>query len=202
VELTRHTGAVAEPGTTYLTTERMVLRWFEPADLDLLIALHNDAEVMHFIDNGSGESVAEVQEALDAFVAYTARSDGYGFWAAERAGTGEFLGWFHLRPHPGAPADDPELGYRLHRGVWGSGLGTEGSRALVDHAFSALGARRVHAETMVVHVASRRVMEKVGMRLVREFHADWPVRIPGDEHGDVEYAITRTEWEARRARSS
>jgi RimJ/RimL family protein N-acetyltransferase len=48
-----------------------------------------------------------------------------------------------------------------------------------------------------VHTASRRVMEKVGMRLVRTFFADWPDHIPGDEHGDVEYAVTRNEWAAR-----
>jgi RimJ/RimL family protein N-acetyltransferase len=48
---------------------------------------------------------------------------------------------------------------------------------------------------MVVNVASRRVMEKAGLRYVRTFHADWPVPIPGDEHGDVEYAIDRSEWE-------
>jgi hypothetical protein len=36
------------------------------------------------------------------------------------------------------------------------------------------------------------------MRVARTFRADWPVRIPGDEHGDVEYAITRDEWEAAR----
>jgi RimJ/RimL family protein N-acetyltransferase len=47
---------------------------------------------------------------------------------------------------------------------------------------------------MAVHTGSRRVMEKAGMRPVRTFHADWPDRIPGDEHGDVEYAITREEW--------
>jgi hypothetical protein len=33
------------------------------------------------------------------------------------------------------------------------------------------------------------------MRIVRTFHQDWPYPIPGDEHGDVEYAITREEWE-------
>ena len=38
---------------------------------------------------------------------------------------------------------------------------------------------------MAVHVASRRVMEKAGMRPIREFHSDWPVRIEGDEHGYV-----------------
>jgi RimJ/RimL family protein N-acetyltransferase len=42
-----------------------------------------------------------------------------------------------------------------------------------------------------------RVMEKAGMRFVRLFHGEWPDRIPGDEHGDVEYAITREDWAAR-----
>ena len=47
-----------------------------------------------------------------------------------------------------------------------------------------------------MHTASRRVMEKAGLRYVRTFHADWPDKIPGDEHGDVEYALTLAEWEA------
>jgi hypothetical protein len=42
-------------------------------------------------------------------------------------------------------------------------------------------------------------MEKSGMRLIRAFVADWPVSIPGDEHGGVEYAISRSEWEQNRA---
>jgi RimJ/RimL family protein N-acetyltransferase len=49
---------------------------------------------------------------------------------------------------------------------------------------------------MAVNTGSRRVMEKVGMRLVRTYRFDWPVPIPGDEHGGVEYAITREAWEA------
>jgi RimJ/RimL family protein N-acetyltransferase len=84
----------------------------------------------------------------------------------------------------------------LHRFCWGRGYGTEGSRALIDKGFAEYGIDRVHAETMTVNIGSRRVMEKAGLRYVRTFDADWPVRIPGDEHGDVEYAITRAEWEA------
>ena len=72
----------------------------------------------------------------------------------------------------------------------------------MDYAFADLGARRVVAECMAVHTASRRVMEKAGLRLVRAFHQDWPVRIEGDEHGDVEYALTREEWVATTARIS
>jgi hypothetical protein len=41
-------------------------------------------------------------------------------------------------------------------------------------------------------------MEKAGLRYVRTFHQDWPYAIPGDEHGDVEYALTRQEWDGGR----
>jgi RimJ/RimL family protein N-acetyltransferase len=109
--------------------------------------------------------------------------------------TGQFLGWFHLRPPEGAPVDEPELGYRLRRSAWGQGYATEGSRALIHKAFSELGARRVFAETMAVNSASRRVMEKAGLRLVRTFRRPWPDPIEGDEHGEVEYALSKAEWE-------
>ena len=92
-----------------------------------------------------------------------------------------------------------ELGYRLRRDAWGAGYGTEGCRALIDKGFTELGVHRVYAETMAVNVASRRVMEKCGLRHVRTFVSDWPERIPGDEHGDVEYALTRAEWAAGRS---
>src|SRR4029450_3018730 len=107
--------------------------------------------------------------------------------------------WFHLRPPEGAGPDEPELGYRLRRSAWGKGYATQGSRALIRAAFTELGARRVYAETMVVNRGSRRVMEKAGLRLVRTFHRPWPDPIEGDEHGEVEYALTRAEWEEAEA---
>lgn len=132
---------------------------------------------------------------LPSWLRYYKTSQVAGFWAAEERASGDFVGWFHLRPGEGRAADEPELGYRLRRLSWGSGLATEGSRALVHFAFTKAAARRVTAETMFAHVASRRVMEKVGMRHVRTFRADWPYPIPGDELGDVEYAIERGDWE-------
>jgi hypothetical protein len=52
---------------------------------------------------------------------------------------------------------------------------------------------------MAVHTASRRVREKSGLTLVRTVHQAWPDRIPGDEHGDVEYALPRADWEPHEA---
>jgi RimJ/RimL family protein N-acetyltransferase len=118
-----------------------------------------------------------------------ARFPRLGRWIAEDADTGEFLGWLAL--DPGADGTEPELGYRLRRAVWGRGLATEGSLALVDWAFDTPGVTRVWAQTMAVNAASRRVMEKAGLRHVRTFHLHFDDPIPGTEHGEVEYEIRR-----------
>lgn len=60
--------------------------------------------------------------------------------------------------------------------------------------------RRVFAHTMTANAASRRVLEKCGLVYVRTvaFH-DPGDPIEGSAHGEVEYAVTRAEWEAQRA---
>jgi RimJ/RimL family protein N-acetyltransferase len=189
---------VAEPGSTYLETDRLRLRWFRPDDVDHLTELDADAAVMRFINGGRATPREEIAGGvLPHFLRYADQGSGYGFWAVEEKPTGAFVGWFHLRPDTDAgDADEPELGYRLRREAWGRGYATEGSRALIAKAFEELGARRVWASTMVLNVGSRRVMEKAGLRHVRTFWGEWPEKIPGDEHGDVEYALTREEWTA------
>ncbi len=87
-----------------------------------------------------------------------------------------------------------ELGYRLRRDAWGHGYATEGSRALIAKGFGELGLSRIWAQTMAVNTRSRRVLEKSGLRYVRTFFMDFDDPIPGTEKGEVEYAITRSEW--------
>jgi RimJ/RimL family protein N-acetyltransferase len=108
--------------------------------------------------------------------------------------SGDFVGWFHFRLAEGAPSDEPELGYRLRKSLWGKGYATEGSRELIRKGFTELGVRRVVATTMVVNAGSRRVMEKCGLTLSRIFHQSWPFEIEGNEHGDVEYELLREDW--------
>lgn len=185
----------------FLQTKRLLLRQFTSSDANQLVQLDADPRVMRYITGGPPEfSAHEIEsEVLPAYLDYYRSGSRYGFWAVDQRSSGEFLGWFHLRPAPGTPTDQPELGYRLRQAFWGRGYATEGSRALIDKGFTELGVQRVEASTMVINTASRRVMEKSGMRLVRNFTAHWPVAIPGDEHGDVEYAITRQEWAAAAA---
>jgi len=178
-----------------LETEHLVLRRFTRDDVDNLVELDSDPEVMRFINGGRPTPREEIEnEVLPAFLGHYERFAGQGFWAAEEKPTRRFIGWFHLRPAQGAPPGEVELGYRLRRSAWGKGYATEGSRALIDKGFAELGVRRIVAFTMVVHVASRRVMEKAGLKFVRTFHQPWPDYIEGEEEGDIEYALSRADW--------
>ncbi len=184
----------------FLETERLLLRRFTEDDVENLCDLDSDPAVMRFITGGRPTPRDEIQgDFLPAFLRYYERSDGYGFWAVIEKSSGDFLGWFHFRPPQGGSPDEPELGYRLRKSAWGKGYGTEGSRALIRKGFTELGVRRVFASTMAVNLASRRVMEKAGLTLVRTFHQEWPYVIEGAEHGDVEYALTKANWEQQEA---
>ena len=179
----------------YLETERLILREFTADDAALLVDLDSDPDVMHFITGGRSTTREEIEDDfLPGWLDYYVRTPGLGFFAAIEKATGHFIGWFHFRTPRDSDSDDVELGYRFKKSAWGKGYAAEGSRALIDKGFTDLGVTRVYAETMVVHTASRHVMEKAGLRYVRTFHQDWPDPIPGSEEGDVEYAISREEW--------
>jgi RimJ/RimL family protein N-acetyltransferase len=182
----------------FLETDRLLLRRFTEDDVENLVELDGDPEVMRFINGGRPTPRGEIEsDVLPAFLDYYERFAGYGFWAAIEKSTGQFVGWFHFRPAKDAPPGEVELGYRFRKAAWGQGYAAEGSRALIEKGFTDFGVQRVVASTMVVNVASRRVMEKAGLRFVRIFHQDWPDKIEGDEEGDVEYALLRSEWERR-----
>jgi RimJ/RimL family protein N-acetyltransferase len=190
----------------YLETERLLLRRFTHADVEHLVDLDSDPEVMRFISGGPPTPREVIEDdILPAYLDDYEQGDRYGFWVAIEKGTGDFLGWFHFRPLEGMDPDEPELGYRLRRSAWGMGYATEGSRALIRKGFTELGVRRVVAFTFEDHIGSRRVMEKAGMTLVRTFR---PTPEELAAHGlptdiwdgdDVEYAITRADWERQEA---
>ena len=105
-----------------IETERLLLRPFTAADGDNLYHLHNDPDVMHFLNNGTHTPREAIEcETLPLFL-------GHGFYVAVEKSTGAFLGWFALHPTGGRDPSDVELGYRLHKAAWGRGYATEGSR--------------------------------------------------------------------------
>jgi RimJ/RimL family protein N-acetyltransferase len=173
-----------------LRTARLVLVPLADEHLDLEVALDADPEVLRYL-YGRARSREEVVGSHAKRLAAAGVVDGLGFWVAFGAGE-EFVGLMML-----PPADGPgvaELGYRLVRRFWRQGLASEASVALLRHAFDTVGMERVIARTMAVNAGSRGVMQRVGMRYVRTFHEVYEDPLPGTEHGEVEYELTRDMW--------
>ena len=173
----------------HLSTERLVLRPVDAGDVDALHALHTDDEVMRYLSRGRPQREDVRDGELPRMLAWERRDPAWGYSAVLDRATGAFLGWVLLRPAVDREPEPGELeiGWRFTRASWGRGYATEAAQAVLHHAVTALGARSVLATTMAVNTASRRVMEKIGMRHVRSWHEHHDDPLPGAEQGEVEY---------------
>ncbi len=193
-----------------LETERLALRRLTKEDLDNLVALDSDPDVMRYL-NGGAPTPRDVieRDILPGFLRSYAPNEGFGVWALIEKAKGDFLGWSSFRPREGAGPEEVALGYRLRKTAWGKGYAPEAARALIRTGFRELGVQRVVATTYQDNHASRRVMEKVGMTLVRTFRytpddlaAASDTFSPGADlwdGDDVEYALEKADWERMEA---
>lgn len=140
------------------------LRPLSRGDLDDLVALDADPEVMRFISGGSPTPrEVYVDVVLPRWLGQA--GDGLGFFVIEVGGA--FSGWAHLRRDAKEPSY-AEIGYRVPRRLWGRGLATAVATHLQQRAWD-LGFRVTCARAASANLASRRVMEKIGMSLAGMF---------------------------------
>lgn len=178
-----------------ITTSRLVLRRVSENDLPLMVQLNTDPRVLRFLQRDI-PTKEDIARQLDESIAEYGPGSNPGRLIAFRREDGEFVGRFSLLDYPGDQT--LSLGYRLLPSCWGQGLATEGAKALIDHGFAMPGIQCIRAQTMFVNAASRRVMERAGMRYAWTFHPEFDDPLPGTELGEVEYAITKQEWVASR----
>ena len=81
-----------------------------------------------------------------------------------------------------------EVGWRLGSQYWDKGYATEGARGLIQRAFARPEVRRVVATALIDNRASIRVMEKAGLKRLREF------ALLGFEQPAVKYGLSRDEY--------
>lgn len=173
--------APVAPAPEALSTPRLHLRRFLPADIATLSALYAKPEVMEFIVPGG--RTAEQSAAACARLLAQWEANGFGAWLlharpAVRGGpmdrpgdpansdaTPQFAGVAMLMRDPAGPV---EVGYALDRPYWGRGLATEVVGALVDIAFRVADLPGLFARLDPPNVASARVLVKHGFTLAKE----------------------------------
>ena len=167
-----------------LTTERLVLRAFHADDLDAYAAMQAKPEVMRYLGTGQTRTRGESWDALARMLGQWALR-GYGSFAIEEAGSGQFVGRagiLHPLDWPG-----PELAYALDEPFWGKGYAVEASRAVLEWARTSAGLSELVSFIYPANEASKSVVRKLGATrgpdiaiLGIEGIECWHYRSPGD----------------------
>ena len=148
-----------------LVTERLLLRRSRPEDAEVISAYRSDPEVHRY----QGWERTDPQGVRAEIEEMTGRAPGEaGGWvqlSVEERESGRLVGDVGLSPADGEPGVI-KVGYTMSPAFQGRGYATEAVGALIGYAFDALGVEIVRAYASAENVASIRVAEKVGMKLM------------------------------------
>lgn len=151
-----------------LETSRLVLRHFEPADLDALYNLYCDSEIRRYFPDGT-RTLMETKEELEWFRHGHPRRPELGLWATIEKSSGAFLGRCGLLPWNIEGRAEVELAFLINKTRWGEGLASEASLGIIRYARDALALERLICLITPGNERSAAVARKIGMRFETEY---------------------------------
>ena len=177
----------------WLTTERLALRRFTPADLNWLATLYSDPEVTRYL--GGTKDRARTEELLNTrILRYDDEHPGLGVWMTVESATGTCLG-FHLLNHIRGESII-QIGFTLAKSAWGKGFATEMAAAVLRYGFLDLKLPRIVGMANQQNYASQRVLLKVG--LARNGERAFPHPDYASEGAMAWFERDATDWQAER----
>lgn len=156
---------------TTLHTDRLLLRPFRAGDVDDALAYRNDPDFARFLPHVPQPFT---RADAEAFVAQNMSEpwERSPTFAVVLAGTVIGTVNFEIDADDGAAM----LGYAFGRAWWGQGLATEAARGATAWAIETYSPAMLWASTDERHTRSRRVLEKLGLRLNPDRIAERPGR--------------------------
>jgi len=185
--------AAAWRATTLLAvsvlTDRLVLTPIGPEHTDDLVRLHADPNVAYW--NAGAWSEADARRfAVEMHRRWA--GDRVGKWIAHRRSDGALVGRGGLSLAVVDGQRRPELGWALRDELRGQGFATEIGAAGLRFGWEVLRVREIVAYTEFHNRASRAVMERLDMELVKIIRAPGLVEGSADVHEDAPFALYRT----------
>ena len=147
-----------------IKTNRLYLRQFHKDDLGAYAKIMGDHEVGKWFPKGDGYTREEARRSLDYILEHWDKH-GFGIWAIIDKKKRVLLGRCGLNLI--AETSEVEVDFVLARNYWGRGYATEAAKAALAYGFDSLQLDRIIALTKPENIASRRVIEKIGMRYVK-----------------------------------
>ncbi len=149
-------------------TERLYLREFIAEDATHLFQMNKDKDVIRFTGDKKFSSLNAAKSLIANYDEY--KKHKMGRWAVCLKSNNEFLGWCGLKFHP--EENYVEVGYRFYKKNWGRGYATESAKASIEYGFETLKLHAVFAHADVANDASHRVIEKCGLKFVKQDEYD------------------------------
>ncbi len=146
-------------------TDRLIARYWRVSDAADAFAIYGDPEVTRNLGGNAHDSSIEETEAWIVKKVETQTENApRGLWAVEERATGRVVGHALLEYATINGENRIELGYAFAHSAWCKGYATELSHALLRVGFDTLGLDEIYGVVMPENAASRRVLEKIGMR--------------------------------------
>ena len=139
-------------------TARLAFGRWTAGDHELASSLWCDPAVMRFL--GGPYTSEEITARLEREVANDA-AYGVQYWPLFTRDTNTFAGCCGLKPYK-AEERLLEIGFQLRPQYWGNGFASEASRAVIEHAFSTVGAAALYAGHHPDNDSSRALLTKLG----------------------------------------
>lgn len=153
--------------TPRLETERLVLRRFEPSDLQAFFQFFSDGEVNRFLPWFPVRDLEEAQAFYQQrYAPVYAKAQGYAY-AICRKEDNVPIGYVN-----GETEGARDFGYGLRKEFWGQGIVTEASRAVLAQ-MKEDGVPFVTATHDRENPGSGRVMQKLGMVYHYSYREQW-----------------------------
>jgi ribosomal-protein-alanine N-acetyltransferase len=143
-----------------IKTNRLSLRPFEMSDVNTLHRILSDGDILQYFPDPKAPSKTRVKSIIEKQLDHWG-VHGFGWWAVEPLNWHEMIGWCGLRYLD--ETDEVEVAYLLGRNYWRQGLATEAARASLNFGFDELKLEKIIAIVHPENLASRRVLEKLGM---------------------------------------
>ena len=141
-----------------------------PYDLDAYANVLGNRDVANWLGRPEGISKEGTKQWINGMTFWW-NKHGYGPWAVIEKESGALIGHCGLKFAEKLSAT--ELMYAIHPDYQGKGYASEASKAALEFGKQQLKIDRIVAYTLPENLASRRVMEKLGMRFIKSFvHAD------------------------------
>jgi len=173
---------------TILYTERLALRRPGSQDIAALFRIYGDPATNTFNPDGHYRSVATAEATMERWLRQW-QQHGFGQWALSLKQDAErVIGFGGLSFALFGQQEKVNLGYRFATAAWGQGLATELSVKALQFGFETLQQREICALVRETHQASRRVLEKAGLRQVEK------VAEPLGGAGSIIYAIHHADY--------